>query len=147
MKTTTTKQVFENVETTTTNNVKAMFESLLTYPKRDEGNHQVTIKSFDIVGKDKKYLKLEGVFTDNQEPFEDLTPFHAKGTTNRLSPSMMYLIRELTSAYFSGQDFSQNPLELFNKIVGQTLTIVISYNEEFTNYNYLPTQASEQIEL
>lgn len=148
MTTTTTKKVFENATTTTTNNVMAMFENLVTYPKRNVGNHQVTIKSFDIVGKDRKYFKLEGFFTDNQEPFEDLTPFHAQGSTNRLSPSMNYLIRELTSAYFPTEDFSQNPLELFNKIIGQTLTVTISYVDEYTNYNYLPsTDAAEQLQL
>lgn len=143
----TTKKVFEN-STAKDLRMEELFAGIKVFPKRKEGHYQVNITGIETVGTEKIYFKINGKFTDNNETFQDLKPLFATGTLDTLSQSMEILIRELTTAYFPGQDFSERPLEIFEKLIDQTVTVRLSFNNEYKNYNYLPNvEDVEQIEL
>lgn len=147
MKTTTTKTF--QTSTSSANRTKELFKRAKSYPKREEGNYQVKITDIVANGTEKIWFRLQGKFTDNGQKFEDFKEMFvdAQAEEPEYTEPMRILIEQINNVYFSGEDFTDNEYEMFNKLIGQTITVSVVYNNQYTNYKYVPTQASEELNL
>ena len=145
----TTKKVFENAGISAIK-TKQLFKKAKTYPKRVEGNHQVLITDVIANGSPKIWFRLQGEFTDNGQKFKDFKEMYQnpEAEESEFTQQMEILIRQINNVYFPGEDYTDNEYEMFSKLIGQVITVVVSYNDIYTNYNYLPNvEDVEQIEL
>lgn len=147
MKTTTAK-TFET-STTGANRTKQLFKKAKSYPRREEGNHQVKITDIVANGTDKIWFRLQGKFTDNGQKFEDFKEMYIdpQAEESEFTEPMRILIEQINNTYFPGEDYTDQEYEMFSKLIGQTITVAVVYNNQYTNYRYIPTQASEELSL
>lgn len=146
---TTTKKVFENA-TTEAIKTKNLFKKAKTYPKRTEGNHQVLITDVIANGTDKIWFRLQGEFTDNNQKFEDFKEMYKnpEAEESEFTQQMEILIRQINNVYFPGEDYTDNEYEMFSKLIGNEITVAVSYNNSYTNYSYVPNKSdTEQLQL
>lgn len=146
----TTAKTFQNTTTSTMAQTQNAFKKAKTYPKRTEGNHQVLINDIIANGSPKIWFRLQGRFVDNGQLFEDFKEMYInpEAEESEYTQQMDMLRNQINNVYFPGEDYKGRDFEMFSKLIGEEITVVVTYNGQYVNYSYLPNvEDVEQIEL